>query len=63
MATLNRNSAEWSFLMGLMDDRIAKHRTALESDSTPVDELALERAKLRSIITLKKMAEEALTDE
>ncbi len=63
MATLNRNSAEWSFLMRLMDDRIAKHRTALESDSTPVDELALERAKLRSIITLKKMAEEALTDE
>ena len=63
MATLNRNSAEWSFLMRLVDDRIAKHRTALESDSTPVDELALERAKLRSIITLKKMAEEALTDE
>lgn len=58
---MNRSAPEWLYWERMVDERIDTHRRRLESESTPAEELALERAKLRALITLKNAtnAEEA----
>lgn len=55
---MNKNSPEALATIELIDSKISVNRIKLESESTPIDQLPLYRAKLFALTTLRKELEE-----
>ena len=55
---MNPNTLEMRAVRAVLDERVSRYRTQLESESTEVAELPLVRAKLAATIHLKKQIEE-----
>lgn len=55
---MNKNAPEALMVFEHIENKIKSHRTKLESEATPIEELPLYRAKLSALSILKKELEE-----